>query len=1842
MPAEPFYVELMRIFPDYQTQVVIAALRQEPLIWESLQEPELFSAVLEAAGDHTRLWNPATIALLSLGQNIPLDSLKSTPLQPLETDLRQQAAKTYEDTYLKGTPPTTLGEAGLLALALRERRRLTNTWHGLWSELNLQAPNPRFSLTTVWKTPLACLFAMAPDPLDMLSALLPASRIASDLDRTELILHPILSNPLTVEEQADMLTGLSGKLSPEDRMIWVEWLGKAGREQLAAIFADRCASSFSHPAAKSQPGSHGKGLFDPAGFSNLSGGAGPMTMQTSMEEVQANYQMASYHQAAGNPGLAITYFDRAVNVLRKLQAAVSNQLAEAAEMNNDPAAGIEARQVAINLAPDFHSARANLALSYLKTGQGEAAQRVLNGETSNPDILLAKARLSLDHGNPSEAQGFARQAYEQIQSIRCSQGQGNYWRKIRPVEFIGTLLDVNLVQEASELATEILYHRPVDCEMLESICRANLAKGLPAQAAETARLAIALKPRDTHLRRLLADTYEQANDWDLAFPERKAIVELSPQSAGSDLLNLAKCALECRIPDQAVESCNTILKQSPEHGLAHVYLGEAEWQKGDKRAAVEHFTRATVTTPELAEGWLGLARIQEASGDHLKSVETLRTAVQASPNSGKIYHAMAESCLASGAPSEALPALRKAVSLDPKSPEISQKLGEILLSLGHLDEARTLLENARQHSPVHPELAYIHGKILIACGEAEKAISALSVKLASKPTTVEPYLLYARLVADVCSKETSLHFLAGPDPKSEAKKAGYLRELETVLHNALHIQPDHLEANILLAETVYRAGKVHRAYDLFKDLSEKIWERSTPLDWRIKLGFGKAAMALDEREAALAALQDASLARPDDLSVQQALAEGYLFANIPQEALQAGRTAVRVRPDNTLNLVWFACLAHNLGITAESIASLERTLELDPENPVLRLRLAQLLNLDKNPGEAREMLKSIQIADGQDAALMKQMADLWTSLGDYQAAAACLEKATQEPNTPSAEVWYHLARIQKQSGSPQAALEAIHQALTLQPDNPAYHFFQSEIFSQMDQIQPALECLDHALQLPAVVEKVVPSTPILPKVLAFPPITEPEDKSLPIEPAVVYARMAVLLRKQGDLSAAIQQAEKAIEQKPTDIRYRAMAADLAFANLDYPRSITYIMAEAEKPENNEIDAGQGSGQPVFNPKMVTAAEIPAAVQRLCVLAEINLEEGKVEEARQAVEEAGQICANSPRLMAIQARIQALRGDFPAAEALLEKAIVGLNRPDPISEAGSQATGSGGTSSQPAGEEPTEYPALSIAQAALNLHLWNVALPLFEQAARQSPDEPKPHLWLARALAYAGECQPILESLNVRSHTPAGFDDAWDKKGLLFEKSIQAASRLSGNKDISSWTIRGKVAFGLEIVEQQEDASSHEELDVQPYRQAIHLIEENPCAAVDFIQGLVERNKSNPLALGCLACAADLAHQYPVALAAMENALQIWPGEPLWHSIAARLNQSVGTPEGRITHLEKARQIDPEQVVYTLALAKAYYDNGRLQDAFQMYEQARDEDPDNVEAWMGMAEASRSMADLSKAMAYGEKAITLAPEQVQPHILCSAIALQSGQIELAQRHAETALSLRSNDPQAVLMIVRVMAAQGHPADALEALELSIPTVSDPYALKMEKIHLVRALHGLDPALAALTNMALEYPQDLQVLSTLAESLAEAGRSEEAERCAHKALQLDPRQVSLHYLVGGIQRKTGHLDQAIHHLSEAVRLSPDHLEAYLELGCTYADRREYTQALKVFDQAAQVAPRDPRPHHLAANSLKDIKDYTSAEAKLRRAAELAPEDVIIRRQLGAIIALNLVHRQQEAVQ
>jgi Tfp pilus assembly protein PilF len=67
--------------------------------------------------------------------------------------------------------------------------------------------------------------------------------------------------------------------------------------------------------------------------------------------------------------------------------------------------------------------------------------------------------------------------------------------------------------------------------------------------------------------------------------------------------------------------------------------------------------------------------------------------------------------------------------------------------------------------------------------------------------------------------------------------------------------------------------------------------------------------------------------------------------------------------------------------------------------------------------------------------------------------------------------------------------------------------------------------------------------------------------------------------------------------------------------------------------------------------------------------------------------------------------------------------------------------------------------------------------------------------------------------------------------------------------------------------------------------------------------------------------------------------------------------------------------------------------------------------------------------------------------------------------------------------------------------------------------------------------------------------------------------------------------------------------------------------------------VLEQGITKNPGELDLYLACAALLKEAKDYQAAEQMLRKASSLEPRNVNIHRQLGAVLALNLVHQSQE---
>jgi tetratricopeptide (TPR) repeat protein len=580
----------------------------------------------------------------------------------------------------------------------------------------------------------------------------------------------------------------------------------------------------------------------------------------------------------------------------------------------------------------------------------------------------------------------------------------------------------------------------------------------------------------------------------------------------------------------------------------------------------------------------------------------------------------------------------------------------------------------------------------------------------------------------------------------------------------------------------------------------------------------------------------------------------------------------------------------------------------------------------------------------------------------------------------------------------------------------------------------------------------------------------------------------------------------------------------------------------------------------------------------------------------------------------------------------------------------------------------ENPNLALAEAALELQQWNVAAPLYQQAARSLPAEPFTQLSLARAMVKAAEIQQTCGLLKATAHAP-GEDVLSEAAYQQFDKAIQAASQLSTSTEIARWARRGQAIFHPnlqsvhalhELADNPDDAAAlvldlhrigdqkiipeiaarHAGHPAVTFQSAVHFLDNAEANNLAALQAIAEKQPGHPHVLALLAMEANKEGDPATAYRAMTSALAAWPDEPYWHAVAAEAASKCRDTSGSLEHWKKAADLDPENIVFTQAFGDALLAAGQVDQAIQTLEMACASDSGRVDAWLSLANAYRTAGDYRHAIGGAEKAIYLAPGQVKPILMSGEIALEAGQIELGLQRAKTALQMDPKSPKATWLLARSQTLSGHPGEALNTIETALPLLSDPYEVLVERTRLIRQVKGAQSALEALKDLVGEYPEEPEGLGDYAKALSEAGQRDAAEKAAQSALLLQPDRPDIHLLLGRIQHATGQLDQAIHHLSEAIRLAPNDIEAYLELGKVHQDRREHNLAQKVYQQASAVAPSDARPYYQAGLTLKEGKDYISAEIMLRKAAELAPEDLNIRRQLAAIIAINLVHNPQEA--
>jgi tetratricopeptide (TPR) repeat protein len=1852
MHSTDFLTQLRQTLNEEDCRIVILAIRQDPLIWKSLKDTQYARSAFAFAGSNARNWNPAALTFLSIFPECTIEDLPSILAKPLNSELRQRAINQFEQSLLSGQQPANLEEAALVALALKERRRIRGSWQGLREEIMVKANEAPTTLFRRWSTPVACTYNLTSDQSDFLKALVPVRNSCNACDLIGLCIHAVLSSPAPEIDHINAFVNLLDHLNPEIQLQFLNLLNGWGRSVLATQLAralldtEDLESLVVDLLSKQERNSP---LFIPLPIS-----IDPLEQDESPLIVEKLQQLSAYYRIAGDYEQAKQSLSLAHEAFARLEAKLFSQIASLADVNLKTEDSIQTWEKVVNLVPDSLIARTKFANALVGTGRYSEASTILPTVKPIPLSIITDIKLSQGIGDSNQVNRLSLDSLNTITFLENELQSAKYPIRVEslpePGEVINTLVDLEMAPEVINYAEKVVDRRFADQGLLRIAIKAYLAAHLPSDGIETALTAVLANPGELDLHRLLAEVLEASNAYEQSFTERQFVIDQVTPPSVDDLLAYASIALKIDQPDITIAASEACLQENPENGLAFVLIGEALLHKQDLLGAIDRFTIATSLIPEQPGPWLALSRSLAKAGDQQKSLETLRTAAHAVPQSPDILLALGEQSLNSGYPSEALPPLREAFSIDKKSPTIALRLSETLFQLGHYEEANQVLTLTREVNPNFPELAYVNGQVLLALNEKGLALQALLESVKTPKPAVDSCILLAKTLKSIYDEQKADQSGLGCEVDASSQKITN-NELQAViasLDEVLQAEPTNFEVNLLLAETYALSQLNQQAYNSFVRLSEDA--QSTELTWRsrIHFGLGKVSTKLGQVETAVASLQEANTIDPDNLEIRQSLTEAFQAANLRSEALEAARSTLHMAPDNLNIITWFTRTALSLNDLPEAIETLEHALQLTPERTDFVIWLGQIHIQSGDLVAGRQYLSQILTIPNVQINHYRKAASLLGQIEDFQNAATCLEMALNVDSNPCWDLFYELAMIYERAGKHLAALDNIQKAIVIQPDNLQLCVLQGDILARLDRNLAALACLEHSLQI--IQLQPVPSASSNDDFSEFTTQTNFNTQfSQEITPAKIHIRISILLRTIGELHPAFEHAQEALNLDPEDIEIRALAVELAYGLLE--DELALRLSEWNTLNNQFMNSE-------LNFEKI---QVPSALTILAIMADLYLESGNYPIAEQTITQALAIDPNHPHLLALQSRVDLRKGNIAAATQCLNQLVnkMAMNlKPDEDDLLSLDKNISN--------HQHNLWLLLTMAQASLELHQWQASLALFQQAASIEPQQPRPHLLYARALVTMAEMQETCKALKISSHAP-GENRLSDEFNKRFEEEIMLSNRLCNYCEINHWKSRGQVAFQpcnetikrlAEEITQPGDVSSMiagyrktgnlpgarkaaelsgDEPEVM-FQLALALQDESPEESIGIIRRLLENDPTNPLYIAMLAF---LCQQEPIeSLKLIEIALGLWPDEVEWHKYAAELSAKLGDKISATFHWKRIVEIKPDDLSFAISLGCSYLENNDPNQAIQVFEHATRRDPEQSLSWKLLAKAHKVAGNYPEANSSIEHALLLNPEDLESILISGQTSLQLNQFDMATQRAKNILANHPTDPDALLLFAQVMKQSGQPGEALKLIDQALPVLNNPFPLLLERANLLKQTQGNQIALPYLIELANSNPDEVELLILLANTFSEVGQMDYAERTAQAVLQLDPENTKMHLLLGHIERLKGQLDQSVHHLNEVIRQTPLQVDAYLELGRAYQERREHLQALKILRQAMQIAPDDFRPFYQAGLALRESKDYLGAETMFRRAAHLAPDDLNIRRQLGAIITLNLVHHTQEA--
>ncbi|MGA2259854.1 MAG: tetratricopeptide repeat protein [Acidobacteriota bacterium] len=452
---------------------------------------------------------------------------------------------------------------------------------------------------------------------------------------------------------------------------------------------------------------------------------------------------------------------------------------------------------------------------------------------------------------------------------------------------------------------------------------------------------------------------------------------------------------------QAVKELEAMKEAAPNDQRAYFALGGCYMELEQPEKAISAYEKWQTLVPDSDQGYVAIAQYYDRQGKQDKAIEYLQKAVEVNSDSVQSMAMLAGLYAKAKREKDAVPLYRKIIASTGGSPELKKQLASSLLDIGEFTEASNILTELSKDDPQDDAVKTLMARAQLGAHQVPESIESLKSLVAS--------------------------------------------------------DPDNIEALFYLGVAYQQAGEPAEAIKIFTKLIDQSKNGSDDLKNNLPVFQTNLAAAYEdigEYQKAIPIYEEMAKNDPSPRTYFL-LINAYRIDKQFDKALSVGKQQFEKNPkDDRLALVYARSLS-DAGKSKEGAEILDKLLQADPTNLDIYINLSQIYVEARRFGDAEKVMRRAEEKKLDKDRVMYQLATVYETQKDYDKAESLFKEILKDNPKDGQTLNYFGYMLADRGVRLDEAVKYVQQALTLEPNNPAYLDSLGWAFFKLNDLQKA-------------------------------------------------------------------------------------------------------------------------------------------------------------------------------------------------------------------------------------------------------------------------------------------------------------------------------------------------------------------------------------------------------------------------------------------------------------------------------------------------------------------------------------------------------------------------------------------------------------------------------------------------------------------------------------------------------------------------------------------------------------------------------------------------------------------